>query len=112
MLDLEDKVDNIDVEVKRADQNVQDMFKIYKNVQKNLQDKMNSLDGKVKGLEKNVQNIGPYINNNFVRKGIHNDVKSFIVKLKIYHNNRSKKKHHSISYLFSDTFDKFRFQQG
>ena len=82
MLDLEDKVDNIDVEVKRADQNVQDMFKIYKNVQKNLQDKLNSLDGKVKGLEKNVQNIGPYINNNFVRKGIHNDVKSFIVKLR------------------------------
>ena len=82
MLDLEDKVDNIDVEVKRADKNVQDMFKIYKNVQKNIKDKMEKLDSKVKRLDKNFLNLADVMNKNFVRKGNHIDVKSFIVKLR------------------------------
>ena len=109
MLDLEDKVDNLDGEMKRADKNVQDMFKIYKNVQKNVQDKMKKLDSKVKRLDKNFFNLADVMNKNFVRKGNHNDVKSFIIKLKIID---KRNKYHQILYLFLDELYKFRYQQG
>ena len=46
---------------------------------------MDTLDGKVKWLKKNDDAIKEWVKKNFVLKGIHNDIKSFKVKL-----NRSK----------------------
>ena len=51
---------------------------------------MDTLDGKVKWLKKNDDAIKEWVKKNFVLKGIHNDIKSFKVKLSGINNNRSK----------------------
>ena len=61
---------------------------------------MDTLDGKVKWLKKNDDAIKEWVKKNFVLKGIHNDIKSFKVKLRgIKYQNKSIKRNNFIKFL-------------